>query len=486
MTKPKQTFEIWFITILLMAVLPVLAKPNAGVLELPFDKLIVFANGKEERIVSSGMIEGDNIILKQVGRADLILPWSQIKAIVPVLPKDDTSSIEDLRKAISFLRESRDSMPDRAEVSDQSIQSWQNRVDRILQRQAEEKKQQFDKEEAEIQRAAREQAKAEIAAKEAEKSQLIDVAKGKVANYQGFRARQEIEEATQACGKLEKSDLVKLPDYEKASEFWKRCLALPADVAMPGGLEGQKELAVALAIDPSAHGSALTALAWVLFLVPLVVALHGLTRFLALLQERAWVGAGLWLGIGGAAGIFLFLLFFSESGNAVEAGSGGSTEMRAVWVALANVKEKEVTRFAEKIEIPSRIFLQQIVGNMKNPDPGSKAWVPTLTRLPAVGGDSGIEIGVEVPLKWFSLPVRVSFAASLPDQEISLKATGGKIGPFSVGARGGMRIWEQIAPAYQGVVTGLVLDQGVKLILLNSEKVVVSIPEIRAKLKPSP
>ena len=486
MTRSKQSFGIWFIITLLTAVLPVLAKPNPAVLELPFDKLIIFSNGEEERIASSGMLEGENIILKQVGRPDLILPWSQIKAILPVLPKDDTSSVEDLRKAITFLRESRDSMPNRAEVSDQSIRAWENHVGIIIKLQADEKQQQLAKQEVEIQRAALEQAVAEKAAKEAEKSRQIDLVSGKVANYQGFRTRQEIEEATQACDKLEKSDLVKIPDYEKASEFWKRCLALPADVAMPGGLEGQKELAVALAIDPSAHGSALTALAWVLFLVPLVVALHGLTRFLALLQERAWVGAGLWLGIGGAAGIFLFLLFFSESGNAVEAGSGGSTEMRAVWVALANVKEKEVTRFAEKIEIPSKIFLQQIVGNMKNPDPGSKAWVPTLTRLPAVGGDSGIEIGVEVPLKWVSLPVRVSFAASLPDQEISLKATGGKIGPFSVGARGGMRIWEQIAPAYQGVVTGLVLDQGVKLILLNSEKVVVSIPEIRAKLKTSP
>lgn len=486
MIKPKQTFEIWFITILLMAVLPVLAKPNAGVLELPFDKLIVFANGKEERTVSSGMIEGDNIILKQVGRADLILPWSQIKAIIPVLPKDDTSSIEDLRKAISFLRESRDSMPDRAEVSDQSIQSWQNRVDRILQRQAEEKKQQFEKEEAEIQRAAREQAEAEIAAKEAEKSRLIDLAKGMVANYQGFRTRQEIEEASQACDKLEKSDLVKIPDYEKVSEFWKRCLALPVDTAMPGNLESQKEPTIALAIDPSASGSALTALAWALFLIPLMVTLHGLTRFLALLQERTWVGAGLWMGISGAAGICLFLLFFSERVSTVEAATGGSTETQRAWVALANVKEKEVTRFTEKIEIPSRIFLQQIVGSMKNPDAGSTAWVPRLTCLPPIGGDSGIEIGIEVPLKWISLPVRVSFAGPLPDQEISLKVVGGKIGPFPLGASGGAWIWEQIAPAYQGVVTELGLDQGVKLTLLNSEKLVVSIPEVRAKLKPSP
>ena len=157
-----------------------------------------------------------------------------------------------------------------------------------------------------------------------------------------------------------------------------------------------------------------------------------------------------------------------------------------MWVALANAKDKEVTRFAEKIEIPSRIFLQKIVGSIKNPDAGSTAWVPRLTRLPAIGADSGIDLGVEVPMKWISLPVQVSFACPLPDQELSLKATGAKIGPFSVGASGGAWIWEQIAPVYQGVVTGLGLDQGVRLILLNSEKLVVSIPEVRAKLKTSP
>ena len=486
MIRAEKIFVICLITTVLTPVCLVLAKPRAAVLELPFDKIVIFTNGESERTVSSGILEGQNIILKQVGRPDLILPWSQIKAILPVLPKDEIGSVEDLRNAILFLKESRDSMPDRSEVSDQSIQSWQNRVDRILQRQAEEKKQQFDKEEAEIQRAAREQAEAEIAAKEAEKSQLIDVAKGKVANYQGFRTRQEIEEATQACDKLEKSDLVKIPDYEKASEFWKRCLALPADVAMPGSLEGHKETALALAIDPSTSGSTLTAVAWALFLVPLLITLNGLSRFLALLRERAWLGAGLWLGIGGVAGICLFLLFFSERVSTVETASGYSTETQGAWVALANVKEKEVTRFAEKIEIPSRIFLQKIVGSIKNPDAGSTAWVPRLTRLPAIGVDSGIDLGVEVPIKWTSLPVQVSFACPLPDQELSLKATGAKIGPFSVGAIGGAWIWEQIAPVYQGVVTGLGLDQGVRLILLNSEKLVVSIPEVRAKLKPSP
>jgi hypothetical protein len=255
---------------------------------------------------------------------------------------------------------------------------------------------------------------------------------------------------------------------------------------MPGVLESQKGPSIALLIDPSATGSALTVLAWVLFLVPLVLTFNGLSRLMTLLQERAWLGLGLWAGISVAAGTCLFLLFFYDRINKVDVGSSGDLEAQMPWVALANAKEKKVTRFAEKIEIPAKSFLQQIVGNIKNPDSGSTDWVPMLTCLPTVGSDSGIELGLEVPLKWISLPVRISFAFPLSDQEISLKAIGGKIGPFSVGASGGAWIWEQIAPAYQGIATEFGLDQGVRLIQLNSDKLVVSIPEVRAKLNPIP
>jgi len=467
------------------------AKPEAQTLSLPFEKQVIFEGSiygqVEERVVTGGKVEGETADFQQTGKPDLVIPWKKVQAILPILPTEDSGvSVENLRAAMKVLQANRADWPKRTEVSEGTLQKWQERIDEILKHQEDERRKKQEEEEAKVQQAAKEQAEAEIAANEAEKSRQIDIAKGKVVNYQGFRTRQEVEEATQACGKLDKSDLAIIPDYEKASEYWKRCLALPVDTAMPGNLESQKEPTIAMAIDPTASGSALTALAWALFLVPLVVTLHGLTRFLALLQERAWVGAGLWMGISGAAGICLFLLFFSERGSGVDATSGGSPESRAAWVALANAKKKEVTRFAEKIEIPSKTFLQQIFGSMKNPDAVSTAWVPTLTRLSAAGGGSEIEIGVEVPLKWISLPVRVSFAGPLPNQELSLKATGGKIGPFSLGAGGGAWIWEQIAPAYQGVVTGLGLDQGVKLILLNSEKLVVSIPEVQAKLKPTP
>jgi len=467
------------------------AKPEAQTLSLPFEKQVIFEGSiygqVEERVVKGGKVEGETADFQQTGKPDLVIPWKKVQAILPILPTEDSGvSVENLRAAMKVLQANRADWPKRTEVSEGTLQKWQERIDEILRRQEDGRRKKQEEEETKIRQAAREQAEAEIAAKEAEKSRQIDLIKGKVTNYQGFRTRQDIEEATRACDKLDKSDLAKIADYEKASEYWKRCLALPLDTAMPGNLENQKEPTIALAIDPSASGSALTALAWAMFFVPLIVTLHGLNRFLTLLQERAWVGAGLWFGISGAAGICLFLLFFSECGSGVEAASGSTTETRAAWVALANAKEKEVTRFAEKIEIPSKTFLQQIFGSMKNPDEGSAAWVPKLTRLPTVGGDSGIELGVEVPLKWISLPVRVAFAGPLPDQEISLKVTGGKIGPFSVGAGGGAWIWEQTVPANQGVVAWLGLDQGVRLILLNSEKVVVSIPEIRAKLKSSP
>jgi len=477
-------------------------------LDSPFVKMALVkgtTGATEEREVTKAKIVGDKVELTTTKEGVAIFSVTDVSAILPKLPNTEiVYQLKDVDEAIRMLESLPAKLKQRSEASTETLQKWKTlrkpAEEADAKRREEQKKAQEEKlkqEEAKIRQAAREQVEVEIAVKEAEKSRQIDLAKGKVSNYLEFQTRQEIEEATQACDKLDKSDLTKIQDYEKASEYWRRCLALPVDVAMPGKLDSQNESTLALAIDPSASGSALMALAWALLFVTLVTSLHGLTRFLALLQDRDWVGAGIWLGVGGAAGICLYLFFLSERGSDVELGSGGSTEMRAVRVALGNAKEKEVTRFAEKIEIPSRIFLQQIVGSMKNPDPGSKAWVPRLTRFPAVGGDSEIEIGVEVPLKWISLPVRVSFAAPwppltrdisgpLPDQEVSLKVTGGKIGPFSVGAERGAWIWEQIVPAYQGVVTGLGLDQGVRLIPVNSEKVVVSIPEVRAKLKPSP
>lgn len=468
-----------------------LTRPSSETFNMPFQLWVIFEGtvpGKtEERLVEGGKMEDGIVFLHQVGKSDLVIPWEKVQAILPILPPGNSDvSVENLRSAMRVLQAHQPDWPTRTEVSKATLEKWQERIDGILRLEEGERRKKQEEEDAKIRQAARERAEAELAAKETEKARLVDLARRKVANYQGFRTRKEIEEAVQSCDKLDKSDLAKITDYEKVAEYWKRCLALPADVAMPGVLESQNGPSIALLIDPSATGPALTVLAWVLFLVPLVLALNGLSRLMALLQERAWLGLGLWAGISVAAGTCLFLLFFYDRINKVDEGGGDDLGAQMPWVALTNAKEKNVTRFAEKIEIPPKSFLQQIVGNIKRTDSGSTDWVPMLTYLPTVGSDSVIKLGLEVPLKWISLPVRISFAFPLSDQEISLKAIGGKIGPFSVGASGGAWIWEQIAPAYQGIATELGLDQGVRLILLNSDKLVVSIPEVRAKLKPSP
>ena len=305
--------------------------PSLETLNLPFEKCVIFDGalpGKnDERVVEGGKIDAGIACFRQSGKPDLIVPCEKVKAILPILPPNESvDSIEDLRLAIRSLQESRMKYPERPEVSDAILQQWQLRIDSILKNQEEARIKKQEDEEAKIRQAAKKRAEEELATKEAERSRQIEEARRKVANYQGFHSRQEIQEAVQVCEMLDKTDLRELPDYEKASEYWRRCLALPSDIAMPGDLEREKEPAMDLSIDPSSSGAALTALAWVLFLIPLLVILHGLTRFLALLQERAWIGALLWLGVEGAAS--LFLLFFSgarKCGGIGGAGRYGNT-----------------------------------------------------------------------------------------------------------------------------------------------------------------
>lgn len=469
----------------------VFAQTMDAALSLPFEKTVVFEGqvpGEfKDSIINNGKIDEGIATFQRSGKADLVIPWNKVKAILPIYPENAAElSIKDLREALGMLQANQKVWSMRPEVSEGMLLKWRERIDGILRHQQDVQIKRHQEEEDMVRAAAYEKMKAETATKEAEKARQIDFARRQVDNYLGFHTRQEIEDAVKACDKLDKSDLAKILDYEKASTYWKRCLALPTDTAMPGNLEIQNDQTMSLPINPSSSGSMITTLAWALLLVPIVVILRGLSRFLELLQERKWFGTGIWFGISSVAGTIWFLLFFSGHKNLAEATNWDTSEMRVVWAALANAKEKKVTRFAEEIKVPSKILIHQIVGGMKNPDAGSTAWVPTLTELPEVGGDSEVQIRVEVPLKWISLPVWISFATPLPDQEISLKATRGKIGTLSVGAGGGAWIWEQISPAYLGVVNALGLDQGVRLMMLKSGELAVSIPEVRAKIKVNP
>ena len=463
---------------LFITALAALAKPDAGVLDLPFDKLVIFLNDGEERTVLAGKLDGATVSFSQSGRPDLILSWDTIKAVLPVFPKDGSGTIEEIQKAISILKDSREVLPGRGELSEQSIGKWEGLIADILKRREEEKKQALAKQEADIQRAALEQANSEKEAAERERKKKIEAAKEKIEKYDQLPQRKDVEEAVELCAGLNKLDMESIPNFNNANEYWKRCLALPVDVSMPRALDKDKAVEISFPIEANSVGPMLTGLLWVLLLLPPLLVLQSLGKVTSLLQERALLGAGIWLLVGlVAAGIFYFFFFTNY-----DEGKGISpieqTATRLAWQGIGNVKDKGVTRFAEATEVPLNEFLAELVAAVKNPE-GNSGWVPILSE----SKEPGTQLIIPARIKMFSLPLRISFAMPAPKQAIAFVVTGAHVGPFSVGVGVGEWLCEQIAPAYQAVGVGLGLDQGVKLMLMSPDKLMISLPEVQSKEK---
>ena len=468
----------YFVLSLFITTLVALAKPEAAVLDLPFDKLVILLNGGEERTVLAGKLDGATVSFSQSGRPDLILPWDTIKAVLPVFPKDGSGTIEEIQKAISILKDSREALPGRGELSEQSIGKWEGLIADILKRREEEKKQALAKQEADIQRAALEQANSEKEAAEQERKKKIEAAKVKIEQYDQLSQRKEVEGAVELCAGLSKLEIESISNFSNANEYWKRCLALPIDVSMPRALDKGKAVEISFPIEANSVGSMLTGLLWVLLLLPPLLLLQSLSKVTSLLQERALVGAGIWLLVGLVAGGIFYFLFFTKHDERRGISQTEQMATRLAWQSIGNVKDKGVTRFAEVTEVPTNEFLAELVAAIKNPE-GNSGWVPIL----AESKEPGIQLIIPARIKWFSLPLRISFAIPAPKQAITFVVTGAHVGPFPVGSGVGEWLWEQIAPVYQAVGVGLGLDQGVKFMLSSPDKLIISLPEVQSKEK---
>ncbi len=473
---------IYFALSLFITTLATLAKPDAGVLDLPFDKIVIFSNGGEERTVLAGKLDGATVSFSQSGRPDLILPWDTIKAVLPVFPKDGSGTIEEIQKAISILKDSREALPGRGELSEQSIRKWEGLIADILKRREEEKKQALAKQEADIHRAALDQANSEKEAAEQEIKKKIEAAKVKIEKYDQLSQRKEVEEAVELCAGLSKLDIESIPNFSSANEYWKRCLALPTDVSMPVALDKGKAVEIFFPIEANSVGPMLTGLLWVLLLLPPLLLLQSIRKVTSLLQERALLGAGIWLLVGLVAGGIFYFLFFTNHDEGRDISQIEQTATRLAWQGIGNVKDRGVTRFAEVVEVPTNEFLAELAAAIKSPE-GNSGWVPFLTE----SKEPGIQLIIPARIKWFSLPLRISFSIPAPKQAITFVVTGAHVGSFPVGSGVGEWLWEQIAPAYQAVGVGLGLDQGVKFTLLSPDKLMISLPEVQSKeKKPNP
>jgi hypothetical protein len=251
---------------------------------------------------------------------------------------------------------------------------------------------------------------------------------------------------------------------------------------MPRALDKGKAVEILFPIEASSIGPLITGLLWALLLLPPLLLLQSLSKVTSLLQERALLGAGIWLLVGLVAGGIFYFLFFTKHDERRGISQTEQTATRLAWQGIGNVKDKGVTRFAEVTEVPTNEFLAELVAAIKNPE-GNSGWVPIL----AESKEPGIQLIIPARIKWFSLPLRISFAIPAPKQAITFVVTGAHVGSFPVGAGVGAWLWEQIAPAYQAVGIGLGMDQGVKLMLLSSDKLMISLPEVQSKeKKPNP
>jgi hypothetical protein len=475
-------YGTYFALSIFFTTLATLAKPDAGVLDLPFDNLVVFLKGGEDRTVLGGKLDGATVSFRQSGRPDLILPWDTIKAVLPVFPRDGSGTIEEIQKAIAILKDSREGLPGRGELSEESIRKWEGLIADILKCREKEKKQALAEQEADIQRAALEQANAEKEAAEQERKTKIEAAKVKIEKYDQLPQRKDVEEAMELCAGLSKLDIESIPSFSKANEYWKRCLALPIDVSLPRDLDKDRAVEISFPIEASLIGPMITGLLWVLLLLPLLLVLQSLSKVTSLLQERALLGAGIWMLVGLVAGGIFYFLFFTNHDEGRGISQIEQTATRLAWQGIGNVKDKGVTRFTEVVEVPTNEFLAELVAAIKSPE-GNSGWVPILTE----SKEPGIQLIIPARIKWLSLPLRISFAIPAPKQAITFVVTGAHVGSFPVGAGVGAWLWEEIAPAYQAVGVGLGLEQGVKLLLLSSDKLMISLPEVQSKeKKPNP
>ena len=113
-----------------------------------------------------------------------------------------------------------------------------------------------------------EQANSEKKAAEQERKKKIEAATVKIEKYDQLSQRKEVEEAVELSAGLSKLDMESIPNFSKANEYWKRCLALPIDVSMPRALDKDKTVEIFFPIEASSIGPMITGLLWALLLPP--------------------------------------------------------------------------------------------------------------------------------------------------------------------------------------------------------------------------
>ena len=416
-------------------------------LESPFLKtaLIKESNGLTvEKAVRKGKIKGGLIELERDEGGLLILPVEQVLAVLPKIPQAGNTYLQsDAQRALAVLIEAQKLFPDRVEVTASTIAEWDKLSHQATQAD-------------EIERKALEgwfQSAAKISP-QAKMDEIRALGEQGESFAEKFPEEQKrIYEQVKGLRELSKIDLSKVanPAFQ-IGNF--------GDNFVPG------------------------AILWVILFVPLIMFISGASGAIQGFKERLPLAGLLRLVLALIAGGLLGLVLWPEAikpGSNAENAEIHSAAQRGLWLSR-NLSEQWADQPSQKLNVPSMAWLEFISGTLQagGEDLSTLFWClekPRITR-------ENKQLLVVQPLIFKILPINLKFIFSEPSKGQSwtdVDLTGFKIGHLPLGKLVGSYALQALSVAYEGVLTGLALDKGVRWVMDSDDMLVVEIPSVRQK-----
>jgi len=421
-------------------------------LDTPFAKtaLIQEKTGEiTEKSVRKGKPRGELLELEKEDGSLLVLPKTQVLAVLPHLPQKGTAYLKnDVKKALAVLLQAQDAFAGRPELKPAVIAEWQGLAT---------EPNEHDRREA-----------ASLAA-------WIQGCRGLSSNARPEELEKMAEEG--ACF------LAKFPDRAKEIESELQGLRELGTISL------QKVDSFRIELGPFGEGFLPGFVLWSLLLFPLVVLLKAFPDAVRGFREGLPLAGLLRVILGCLATAFLVLLLLGN-GKAVQPSSGeipapSLAALKAGWFSL-NHREKWSDQAAKAINLQAeewQAFLDQKIKAGEGAD-NFPFWHLAKPRIYVEG--SALMLFQPVQAKFLVLPFRFAFRLP-PSREFltDLELTGAWIGKIPIGSFLGRFLWNMMQASYQPLLDGLGFSQGVRWSVGEKGTVLLQVPPTK-KTTPKP
>lgn len=410
--------------------------------------LIQEKNGEiREKAVRKGKINGAVLELKKEEGGLLVLPRTQVVALLPRLPQVGVAYLQsDAKRALKILEVAQDKFPQRPEVAANTIVQWR-----------------------------------ELGSVKTEYDQVRSTA---LDEWLKRSSRISSETPPEQLDKMNEEGtefLIQFP--ERASEIQRELKGLKEI----SGIDLRKIESVQFELGPLGENFIPGLILWAFLIIPLVVALKAFPDALKGFREGLPLAGGLRLLIGIAAMTFIVLILLAEKERGAKELSqeeaASAAARKAGWFSI-NHQEKWSNQSAKKIPLPASdwlAFLKEkvLVGSGADSFP---FWHLEKPKISTTG--TSLVVSQPVIAKFISMHFRFEFSPLKDGQSTTdLELLSASVGRIPLGAFFGGLIWSQLQPSYQPVAEKMGLTQGVSWLAGEGDTIVVDVPQTK---KPRP